>query len=94
MRQFSFHVNDREGPNTSGSRLSQLGDTCAEDNRKLAKAFSFDLPVLGLVPSSSRVGALVVTGALDGTHRYLVEPKTTLLLRNASLPHGETESTS
>ena len=86
MRQLSLHVNDKEGPNTSGSRLSQLGDTCAEDNRKLTKAFFFVLPVLGLVPSGSRVGALVVTDALDGTHGYSVEP--------ASLPHGETESTS
>ena len=94
MRQLSLHVNDREGQNTSGSRLSQLGDTCAEDNRKLAKAFSSVLPVLGLVPSSSRVGALAVTDALDGTHRYSVEPKTTLLFRIASLPNGETESTS
>ena len=90
----SLHVNDREGPNTSGSRLSQLGDTCAEDNRKLAKTFSSVLQVFGLVPSSSRVGALVVTDALDGTDRYSVEPKTTLLLRNASLQYGETESTS
>ena len=81
MRQLSLHVNDREGPNTSGSRLSQLGDTCAEDNRKLAKAFSFVLPVLELVFCSSRVGALVVTDAMEGTHRYSVEP--------ASLPHGE-----
>ena len=28
------------------------------------------------------------------THRYSVELETTLLVRNASLPHGETESTS
>ena len=82
-------MNDREGPNTSGSRLSQLGDTCAEDNRKLAV-----LPVLELVPSSSRVGALLFTDALEGTHRYSVKPKTTLLLRNAILQHSETESTS
>ena len=94
MRRLSLQVNDREGPNTAGSRLSQLGDICAEDNPKSAKAFSFVLPVFRLVPSSSRVGALLVTDALDGTHRYSVEPKTTLLLLNASLPHGETESTS
>ena len=37
--------------------VSQLGDTCAEDNRKLAKAFSSVLPVSLLVPSSSPVGA-------------------------------------
>ena len=64
MRQLSLHVNDREGQNTSGSRLSQLGDTCAEENRKLAKAFSSVLPVWELVPSSSRLGALAVTDAL------------------------------
>ena len=63
----SLHVNDREGPNTSGSRLSQLGDTHVEDNRKLAKIFSFVLPVLGLVPSSTRVGALIVTDAMEGS---------------------------
>ena len=62
----------------------------AEDNRKLAKAFSSVLPVLGLVHSSSRVGALLVADALEGTHRYSVEAKTTLLLRKC----GETESTS
>ena len=45
----------------------------------------------GWCPSSSRFGAQAVTDALEGAHRYSVEPKTTLLLRNASLPHGETE---
>ena len=40
------------GPNHFWSRLSQHGDTSVEDNRKLATV----LPVLGLVPSSSRVG--------------------------------------
>ena len=94
MRHLSLHVNDREGQITSGSCLSQLRDTCAEDKRKLAKAFSSVLPVLALVPFSARVGALAVSDALFGTHRYSVEPETTLLLRNASLPHGETESTS
>ena len=70
----SLHVNDREGPNTSGSRLSQLGDTCAEDNRKLAKVFSFVLPVLGLVPSSSRVGALIVNRCDGRVLRMKMEP--------------------
>ena len=67
MRQLSLHVNDgtNNDPKSQNCHkhfwepsLSQLGDTCAEDNRKLAKAFSSVLPVLGLVPSSSRVGAL------------------------------------
>ena len=60
MRHLSLHVNDRESQITSGSRLSQLGDTCVEDNWKLAVAFSSVLPVLGFVPSSSRVGARAV----------------------------------
>ena len=44
----------------TGSRLFQLGDNVAEDNWKSAIACSV-LPVFGMVPSSSRVGALAVS---------------------------------
>ena len=90
MRQLSLHVNDRKGQNTSGSSLSQLGDTCAEDNRKLAKAFSSVLPVLGLVPSSSRIGALAVTDALENlTQNCCSEMRVCHTVKRKALPEDE-----
>ena len=47
-------------PRTFHEPSLQLRDTRAEDNWKLAIACSSDLPVLEVVPSSSRVGAQAV----------------------------------
>ena len=65
-RHLSLHVNDREGRITIESHLFQLGDTCAGENRKLVIAFSCVLQVFGLVPCSSRVGALAVSMSVAG----------------------------